>query len=93
VLQITEKTLPQTQPRPVNNEDEDQDEEDEQETVEVKVAERIGEFEEVVAWGHGGQVEEGQDMFIRGVQEWIGFAEAMHGEDEDEEGKEGKKAS
>ncbi|KAL1593274.1 hypothetical protein SLS60_010882 [Paraconiothyrium brasiliense] len=71
----------------------EEDEEDEQETVEVKIAERIGEFDEVVVWGHGGQVEAGQDMFIRGVEEWIGFAEAMHGEEGDGEGKEGKKAS
>jgi ribonuclease H2 subunit C len=58
--------------------------------VEVKVAEQIGEFDEVVVWGHGGQVEEGQDLFIRGMKEWIGFAEAMHGEEEDESQEENK---
>lgn len=88
-LQVTEKNLQQPRSQAVDEEDE----EDEQETAEVKIAERIGEFDEVVVWGHGGQVEAGQDMFIRGVQEWIGFAEAMHGEEGDEEGKGGKKAS
>ncbi|KAL5387062.1 hypothetical protein DPSP01_003674 [Paraphaeosphaeria sporulosa] len=89
VLQITDKNLPQMRTQPAD----DEDDEGEQETVEVKVAEQIGEFEEVVVWGHGGQVEEGQDMFIRGMKEWMGFAEAMHGEDEDEgaEGAEGEK--
>lgn len=89
VLQITDKNLSQAQPQPVD----DEDEEDEQETVEVQIAEQIGEFDEVVVWGHGGPVEEGQDMFTRGMKEWIGFAEAMHGEDEEEEGREEKKAS
>ncbi|KAF2451709.1 hypothetical protein P171DRAFT_515672 [Karstenula rhodostoma CBS 690.94] len=91
VLQITDKNLPQTRTQPADADEE----EEEQETVEVKVAEQIGEFEEVVVWGHGGQVEEGQDMFIRGMKEWIGFAEAMHGEDGDGdgEGKEGTKTS
>jgi ribonuclease H2 subunit C len=52
--------------------------------VEVKIAEQVGDFDEVVVWGHGGEVEADQDMFVRGMQEWVGFAEAMHVDEEEE---------
>ncbi|KAF1966192.1 ribonuclease H1 small subunit [Bimuria novae-zelandiae CBS 107.79] len=87
VLHITDKTLPQTRSQGAEDEDEDEDEDgegQERETVDVKLAEQMSEFDEVVVWGHGGPVEAGQDMFIRGVKELIGFAEAMHGEEEEE---------
>lgn len=54
---------------------------------EVKIAEQIGEFDEVVVWGHGGTVDEGSDIFVRGVREWVGFAESMHCDGEDGEGQ------
>ncbi|KAF2273489.1 uncharacterized protein EI97DRAFT_435913 [Westerdykella ornata] len=93
VLNITDKQLP---PEPQRShreqsrdagEEEDDEEEEEIEEVDVRIAERIGEFEEVVVWGHGGRVDEGEDVYVRGVREWIGFAEAVHAE-EDEEGEE-----
>lgn len=56
---------------------------------EVKIAEQIGEFEEIVVWGHGGVVDEEGDMYVRGLREWVGFAEAMHC-DEDGDEVEGK---
>jgi ribonuclease H2 subunit C len=58
--------------------------------VEVKVAEQVGEFDEVVVWGHGGEVDGSQDMFIRGMNEWVGFAESMH-VDEEEDTQESEK--
>lgn len=65
--------------------DEDMDEVVHELPEEVKIAEQIGEFDEVVVWGHGGAVDEGSDMFVRGVREWVGFAESMHCDVEDEE--------
>jgi ribonuclease H2 subunit C len=32
----------------------------------------------VVVWGHGGEVDGRQDAFVKGMEEWIGFAEAIH---------------
>lgn len=61
------------------------------EDVEVMIAEQIGEFDEIVVWGHRGRVDadvEGAGV-MRGIREWVGFAESMHVED-DEEGDEGK---
>ncbi|RMZ72416.1 ribonuclease H2 subunit C [Pyrenophora seminiperda CCB06] len=59
--------------------------------VEVKIAEQVGVFEEVVVWGHGEEVNVKEDGFGRGVEEWIGWAECVHEEEEeDEEGEEKK---
>lgn len=77
---MTDKLAPQT--RTDNGQAEDGDDAEEA-PEEVKIAERVGEFDEVVVWGHGGEVEAGQDMFVRGMQEWVGFAEAMHVDEQD----------
>lgn len=57
--------------------DDDKDE-DEDEAEPVKILEEIGSFDEVMVWGHE-QVPAGDDVFVRGMEEWIGFAEAIHG--------------
>ena len=44
--------------------------------VEVKLMETKARFEEVVIWGHE-QVPEDDDVYVRGVEEWVGFAEAV----------------
>ena len=58
----------------------DEEDEDElrEEEEQVKVVEEIGTFDEIIVWGHE-QVPAGDDLFVRGMEEWIGFAEAMHG--------------
>lgn len=38
--------------------------------------EEVGAFEEVVVWGHE-RVVEGDDGFVRGLEEWVGFAEVV----------------
>jgi ribonuclease H2 subunit C len=55
--------------------------------VETKIAEQIGSFGEIVVWEHGGKVDEERDGFVRGMREWIGWAECMHVDDEEEEVK------
>lgn len=99
VLSITDKLAPQAPSQPRTTEpthddgDEDIDEAVDELPEEVKIAEQIGEFDEVVVWGHGGTVDEGSDFFVRGVREWVGFAEAMHCEEEDEAEMNGAKTS
>ena len=77
---------------PVDDDDEEEGErrvqELEEEEEEVRVMEEMGTFEEVVVWGHGGVVGEG-DEFVRGVGEWVGFAEGVH-LDSESEGEEGE---
>ena len=38
--------------------------------------EEVASFDKLVLWGHESLVE-GDDMFVKGVEEWIGFAEAV----------------
>jgi ribonuclease H2 subunit C len=59
--------------------------------VEVKIAEQVGTFDEVVVWGHGGEVDGSQDVFIRGMNEWVGFAESMHVDEEGDVQESGEK--
>ncbi len=56
--------------------DSEMDEENEDEDEVVKVMEEVGEFDSFVVWGHENVVD-GEDTFVRGVEEWIGFAEAV----------------
>lgn len=85
VLNVTDKLLPVQAREQTQQEDDDEEEDGEGMDVEVKVAEQIGEFDEVIVWGHGGEVDGSQDMYVRGVKEWVGWAESMHCDDEDGE--------
>ncbi|KAL9125082.1 MAG: hypothetical protein Q9217_005665, partial [Psora testacea] len=38
--------------------------------------EEVGSFDEVILWGHESFVE-GDDAFVKGLGEWVGFAEAV----------------
>lgn len=64
------------------------DEEDEVEKIEIKVVNQVGSFDEVMVWGHGGAIDADEDVYARGIKEWIGFAEAMHVEPNEGEQKE-----
>ena len=55
---------------------EDVDQEEEEEPV--RVLEEIGTFEEMVVWGHESLPGE-DDIFVKGVGEWLRFAEGIHG--------------
>ena len=50
--------------------------EDDEEIEEIKVLQGTGKFDKVVLWGHGAVVED-DDAFVKGLNEWVGFAEAV----------------
>ncbi|KAI9893196.1 MAG: hypothetical protein M1814_000744 [Vezdaea aestivalis] len=52
------------------------------EAFEVKILEETGEFQELMVWGHDTTIDPADDVYIRGVQEWIGLAEKMHAYDD-----------
>ncbi|KAL8758608.1 MAG: hypothetical protein Q9199_001345 [Rusavskia elegans] len=56
------------------SEEEDVGEDDEEE---VKMLEEVANFKDFIVWGHEA-VADGDDAFVKGVEEWIGFAAAMH---------------
>lgn len=98
ILNVTDKALP-TPPNAKRREDDDDDgdeeaEEDaEMDTEEIKIAEHIGSFDEIMIWEHGGKVDVENSAFVRGLSEWIGFAEGMHCDEEVEaDGKEKKES-
>ncbi|KAL5113408.1 hypothetical protein ACEQ8H_008705 [Pleosporales sp. CAS-2024a] len=95
VLHMTQSNLPRPPPPPPQHHlghDHDQvdhdgdDDETEDVVVDTTVAEQMGQFDEIVVWEHGGSVDEHSDGFIRGLREWVGWAESMHVDEEDEKG-------
>ncbi|KAI9798034.1 MAG: hypothetical protein M1835_005037 [Candelina submexicana] len=57
---------------------EDDKEGDEMEAQDTKVLEENASFDEIVVWGHEAVPETESDPYIRGLDEWIAFAETMH---------------
>jgi len=55
----------------------------------VKVLEAVAIFDKVTVWGHD-QVPAADDTFIKGIEEWIAFAEAIHCGSTIDEGKDNK---
>lgn len=94
VLRVTDNVAPRVQ-RQVQDQDGGNDDEDDvqEEIVEVKIADQIGEFEDIVVWGHGEQIDASQDVYVKGMEEWIGFAEKIHVDEEDGEASSAKSAT
>lgn len=53
------------------------EEEEGEEQEEVAVLNEVGSFDRVVIWNHESMVD-GDDAFVKGLDEWVVFAEAMH---------------
>jgi ribonuclease H2 subunit C len=56
----------------------DSDEEDLEQPEPVKLLETTSTIDEIMVWGHD-QTPTAEDPYIRGVEEWISFADAIHG--------------
>lgn len=78
VLQKTDRLLAPAQapPQQIIDGEEDDDVEDNEPAVEVKLMEELATFEEMMVWGHETVPEDG-DEYVRGVEDWIGMAEAV----------------
>ncbi|KAK3709503.1 hypothetical protein LTR37_010876 [Vermiconidia calcicola] len=89
VLEKSQQTVQQQaaqHPDSLLDEDDDGVEEDMQE---VKIADPKAQFDEVIVWGHE-MVPEDEDVYVKGMVEWIGFAEAMHSYEDNPEATAGK---
>jgi ribonuclease H2 subunit C len=53
------------------------DPEDEEVAEPVNVLDALATFDELTVWGHD-QVPATDDPFVKGIEEWISFAEAIH---------------
>ena len=55
-------------------------EEDEEDAVETGWTEQVAEFERMVVWRHDVVADRADDRYVRGVEEWIGFATTVSGD-------------
>ena len=70
VISVTDDILPKKDPA------KGELEEDEEEQPEVKIMEEQSVFDEIMVWGHEAVMDE-SDPYVRGLEEWIGFAEQV----------------
>ncbi|TVY65613.1 Uncharacterized protein LSUE1_G006232 [Lachnellula suecica] len=70
VVSSTDRILPKAAPA--------EDDEDAEEGPEVKVMEEQSEFEDMMVWGHEALPDDMADPYVRGVEEWIAFAEQVN---------------
>lgn len=71
VFKATQRTI--VEPTPIVDDDE------EPELPEpIKIVEELSSFNEMVVWGHD-QIPNSEDNFVKGIEEWISFAAAIHG--------------
>ncbi|RVX74228.1 hypothetical protein B0A52_02060 [Exophiala mesophila] len=59
--------------------DQDEDDEDDEPPEPVRLLQQASTFSDVVVWGHDA-VPDADDSFVKGVQDWIAFAQALHGD-------------
>ncbi|CZT45336.1 uncharacterized protein RSE6_05639 [Rhynchosporium secalis] len=86
VVEKTERILPkvETVPVPGNTTAQEEDDEGGDDDVEVKIMEEQAGFEEIVVWGHEALPDGMVDPYVRGVEDWIEFAESIHSFDKEE---------
>ncbi|OMP86170.1 hypothetical protein BK809_0003339 [Diplodia seriata] len=74
LLNNTNRLLPQTD---AAGGAEAEEGEDGQQHIELRLMEEVGEFDEVVVWGHEVAPDETEDAYSKGINEWISFAESV----------------
>ncbi|KAI4718090.1 hypothetical protein E4T48_05666 [Aureobasidium sp. EXF-10727] len=72
ILQKTDIVLPTTTQTPLDHEQEDQDS-----TPETKVLRQLATFDKITVYGHEVQPDAQEDVYVKGVNEWIGLAGAV----------------
>ncbi|KAF2240054.1 hypothetical protein EV356DRAFT_527895 [Viridothelium virens] len=79
LLTKTEKLVPTQQPHnPPMDVDELEQDEDDDLPDQAKIAEASRPFDKIVVWGHDSLPDPATNPHIRGIEEWISFAEKMH---------------
>jgi ribonuclease H2 subunit C len=76
VVRSTERTLAPAIPTPQTFDE--SDDEDDELAEPVKVLEQVSDIKEITVWGHD-QHPLSDDAYYKGVNEWLDFAQAIHG--------------
>jgi len=71
VLVSTDRILPKQAAQATD------EEEDAEDGPETKVMEEQSEFDSIMVWGHEALPDDTTDPYVRGMEEWIAFAETV----------------
>ncbi|KAH8678892.1 ribonuclease H2 non-catalytic subunit-domain-containing protein [Tricladium varicosporioides] len=72
VLASTDKILPK------ESHSSSTEHEDAENEVDIKLLEEQAEFDEIMVWGHEMVPDKTTDPYVRGMEEWLTFAEQIH---------------
>ncbi|THY93965.1 ribonuclease H1 small subunit [Aureobasidium pullulans] len=79
ILQKTNTILPPTiTPSTSTSLEDEEDASSSSSTPETKILQEVATFDKIVVWGHEVQPDGQEDVYVRGVSEWIGLATAMN---------------
>ena len=73
----TKQTLPKTSNAATSDSVCAIEEEEDESAEEVRIMEECASFDEIMIWGHEALPDEMTDPYIKGVNEWIAFAEKV----------------
>lgn len=76
MLEKTERRLPSNPELPAEEHSKDVDEEEEPEEETVLMQNTYG-FDKITVWGHEAVPSDAEDSYVKGVEEWISFAQAV----------------
>lgn len=77
VLEKTDKTLPQQPANTIRDEDENEGMDDQPDETPVQVSRELTSFESFTVWGHDELAKAGEDVYIKGVEEWMALAKSV----------------
>jgi ribonuclease H2 subunit C len=75
VLRITDNVIPAK--GPTVTQDDEEDDEYERTTEDTKAVEELGTFDEVVVGNHDMPWDAAEDPYVKGIDEWMHFANAV----------------
>ncbi|TIA24721.1 ribonuclease H1 small subunit [Aureobasidium pullulans] len=82
ILKKTNTILPPTITPSTSTSLEDEEDASSSSTPETKILQEVTTFDKIVVWGHEVQPDGQEDVYVRGVSEWIGLATAMNSFDD-----------
>lgn len=71
VVSSTDRIVPKSAATAVEDDQEPEEEPD------IKIMEEQSGFDDIMVWGHEALPEEGADPYVKGIEEWIAFAEQV----------------
>jgi len=78
MIQKTDKTLPKApEPQPEEIDQDMSADEDADVPEDVKIMQEIASFDNITVWGHESLPSDTEDVYVKGVDEWVKLAQAV----------------